>query len=96
MLVRDTPVAIDVAQSDCQSKQEPAFLRGAAERSGAAPHDSDGWEIRFKELCENAHSGPRPPKQAGGRNNATMVENASSQANSGAAILMIIRALAPN
>src|ERR1700704_6718399 len=42
MLVRDTPVPIDVAQSDCQPEQEPAFLRRAAERAGAAPHDGDG------------------------------------------------------
>ena len=40
--MRDTPVAIDVAQSNCQPKEEPAFLRRAAERAGAAPHDGDG------------------------------------------------------
>lgn len=42
MLVRDTPVAVDVAQSDCQPEQEPTFLRRAAERAGAALHDGDG------------------------------------------------------
>ena len=42
MLVHDTPVAIDVAQSNCQPEEEPAFLRRAAERAGAAPHDGDG------------------------------------------------------
>jgi len=42
MLVYDTPVAVDVAQSDCQPKQNPAFLRRAAERAGSAPHDGDG------------------------------------------------------
>ena len=42
MLVRDTPVAIDVAQSHCQPEQEPSFFRRVAERAGAAPHDGDG------------------------------------------------------
>jgi hypothetical protein len=42
MLVRDTPVAIDTAQSDCQPKQKAALLRRAAERARAAPHDGDG------------------------------------------------------
>lgn len=36
MLVRDTPVAIDVAQSHCQPEQEPSFFRRVAERAGAA------------------------------------------------------------
>jgi hypothetical protein len=30
VLVRDEPVAIDVAQSDGQPEQEPALFRGAA------------------------------------------------------------------
>jgi hypothetical protein len=37
MLVRDTPLAIDVAQADCQPEEEPAFLR----RTADAPHDGD-------------------------------------------------------
>ena len=41
MLVRDTPVAIDIAQSICQPEEEPALLRRAAERAGAVPHDSN-------------------------------------------------------
>jgi hypothetical protein len=41
MLVRDAPHAIDVAQSDRQPEQESAFLRRAADRGGAAPHDGD-------------------------------------------------------
>src|SRR5882724_7573269 len=42
MLVRDTPFAVDVPQSNCQPEEEPAFLRRAAERAGATPHDGDG------------------------------------------------------
>jgi hypothetical protein len=42
MLVGDTPAAIDFAQSDRQSEEEPAFLRRAAERARAAPHDRNG------------------------------------------------------
>jgi hypothetical protein len=42
MLVHDTPVPVDVAQSDCQPELEPAFPRSAAERAGAAPQDGDG------------------------------------------------------
>jgi len=41
MLVRDTPGAIDVAQSDCQPELKPAFRRRTADRGGAAPHDGD-------------------------------------------------------
>jgi len=40
MLVRDTPVAIDLAQSDCQPEQEPALLGRAADRGRAAAQDS--------------------------------------------------------
>jgi hypothetical protein len=42
MLVCDTPTAIDLAQSDRQSEEEPAFFWRTAERGGAAPHDGDG------------------------------------------------------
>ena len=41
MLVRYTPLAIDFAQSNRQSEEEPAFLRGPAERPRATPHDGD-------------------------------------------------------
>jgi hypothetical protein len=36
MLVRDTPVAIRIAQSDCQPERKSAL------RAGATPHDGDG------------------------------------------------------
>lgn len=38
--MRDTPVAIDVTQSDCQPEQAP-LPRRAAEGIGAAPDDPD-------------------------------------------------------
>ena len=41
MFVRNTPVAVDFAQSDRQPEEEPAFLWWAAESAGTAPHDND-------------------------------------------------------
>ena len=38
----DTPVAIDVPQSNRQPEEEFALLGRAAERAGTAPHDGDG------------------------------------------------------
>jgi hypothetical protein len=53
MLVRDAPVGVDFAQSDCQPEEEPAFLWWAAECAGAAAHDGDGeGDILAGRNCE--------------------------------------------
>jgi hypothetical protein len=42
MLVRDSPVVMNLAQSNCEPEEEPAFIRRAAQHARAAPHDDDG------------------------------------------------------